>query len=332
MNYNDIIANLKKRIYHPVYFLTGDEPYYIDAISDFIEENILNEGEREFNQLVIYGRDTNVPTIVSNCKRYPMMASHFVVSVREAQDIDDFEGLEQYLEKPLDSTILVISYKYKKFDGRTKLAKKLKEKGVFFESPKIYDNKIPDWITAYLKGKSASITPKASILLNEFLGTNLGKIVNELDKMLINLKAGVAIDEAIIEQNIGISKDYNVFELQKAIGQKNILKANMIIHYFSANLKENPLLKVIPFLYQYFIKLMIYHQLTDKSQQNAATALGVHPFTVREYEEAARNLGFDKLTRIISILREYDLRAKGLNNESTSEGELMREMVYKILH
>lgn len=332
MNYNDIIANLKKRIYRPVYFLTGDEPYYIDAISDFIEDNILNEGEREFNQLVLYGRDTDAHTIVSNCKRYPMMASHFVVSVREAQDIDDFDGLEQYLEKPLDSTILVISYKYKKFDGRTKLARKLKEKGVYFESPKIYDNKIPDWITAYLKGKSASITPKASILLTEFLGNNLGKIVNELDKMLINLKAGVVIDDALIEQNIGISKDYNVFELQKAIGQKNIRKANMIIHYFSANLKENPLLKVIPFLYQYFIKLMIYHQLTDKSQQNAATALEVNPFFVKEYQEAASNISFDKLSNFVSVLREYDLRAKGLNNESTSEGELMREMVYKILH
>jgi len=332
MNHNDILTNLKKRIFHPVYLLTGEEPYYIDVISDYIEENILNESEQEFNQLVLYGRDTDMASIISNCKRYPMMASHFVVSVREAQEIDSFEGLEQYLEKPLDSTILVISYKYKKFDGRTKLAKKIKEKGILFESPKIYDNKIPDWITNYLKDRSYSITPKASILLTEFLGTNLGKIVNELDKMLINLREGAVVDEDAIERNIGISKDYNIFELQRALGQKNILKANMIVRYFAANLKENPLLKVIPILHGYFVKLMIFHQLTDKSQQNVAAALGVHPFVVREYQEAGRNISFGKLTEIISILREYDLRGKGLNNESTPEGELMREMVYKILH
>lgn len=332
MNYNDIIANLKKRIYHPVYFLTGEEPYYIDAISGYIEDNVLTESEREFNQLILYGRDTDMPAVISNCKRYPMMSSHFVVSVREAQEIENFDGLEQYLEKPLQSTILVISYKYKKFDGRTKLAKKLKEKGLFFESPKIYENKIPDWIAAYLKDRSCSIAPKASIMLTEFLGTNLGKLANELDKILISLKPGSVITEEIVEQNIGISKDFNVFELQKAIGQKDILKANMIVRYFAANPKENPLQKVIPILHQYFVKLMIYHQLTDKSQQNVASALGVHPFVVKEFQDAARKLDFEKLTNIISILREYDLRGKGLNNESTSEGELMKEMLYKIMH
>lgn len=332
MNYQEIIANLKKRIFHPIYFLTGEEPYYIDEIADYIEDHILNENEREFNQIVLYGRDTDMPSVVSNCKRYPMMASHFVVIVREAQDLNSFEGLEQYLEKPLDSTILTICYKYKKFDKRTKLARKLKEKGVFFESPKIYDNKIPDWINNYLKEKGHRITPKASILLTEFLGNNLGKIFNELNKILINLKEGTEIDENNIEQNIGISKDFNVFELQKALGQKNILKANQIVKYFAANPKENPLLKIIPILHQFFVKLMIYNQLKDKSQQSVAAALGVHPFIAREYIEAGRNLKMSKLSEIISVLREYDLRAKGLNNESTTEGELMREMVYKILH
>lgn len=332
MNFQDIILNLKKRIFHPVYLLTGDEPYFIDEISGFIEEHILDENEKEFNQIVLYGRDTDMPSIISQCKRYPMMASHFVVVVREAQELDKLDGLEQYLEHPLQSSILVLCYKYKKFDKRTKLAKKLREKGILFESPRIYDNKIPDWIIGYLKNKSYAITPKASIMLSDFLGTNLGKIVNELDKIIINLKQGDTIDENIIEQNIGISKDFNVFELQKAIGQNNILKANMIIRYFAANPKENPLLKIIPILNQYFVKLMIYHQLKDKSQQNVAAALGVHPFMVKEYQEAAKNLGFGKLSRVISILREYDMRAKGLNNESTPESELMREMVYKILH
>lgn len=332
MNYHEIIANLKKRIFHPVYLLTGDEPYYIDAIADFIEEKILPENEREFNQLVVYGRDTDMQAIISNCKRYPMMASHFVLVVREAQELDNYEGLEQYLEKPLASTILVFCHKYKKFDGRTKLAKRIKELGVFFDSPKIYDNKIPDWIVNYLKERSFNITPKASMLLTEFLGNNLGKIVNELEKMLINLRPGTLIDEVIIEENIGLSKDFNVFELQKAIGQKNILKANMIVRYFAANLKENPLLKVIPILNQYFLKLMIIHQLADKSPKSVAAAIGVHPFLAGEYLEASRKLSFEKLRGIISILHEYDLRIKGINNESTPEGELMREMLYKIMH
>ncbi len=332
MKHQEIIANLKKRIFHPVYLLTGDEPYYIDSIADFIEENILSENEREFNQLVLYGRDTNMQAIISNCKRYPMMASHFVVVVREAQELDNYDGLEQYLEKPLASTILVFCHKYKKFDGRTRLAKKIKEQGVFFDSPKIYDNKIPDWIVNYLKERSFNISPKASMLLTEFLGNNLGKIVNELEKMIINLRPGTLIDEVIIEENIGLSKDFNVFELQKAIGQRNILKANLIVRYFAANLKENPLLKVVPILNQYFLKLMIIHQLTDKSPKSVAAAIGVHPFLAGEYLEASRKLSFEKLRGIVSILREYDLRAKGINNESTPEGELMREMLYKILH
>lgn len=278
MNYNDIIANLKKRIFHPVYMLTGEEPYYIDLIAEFIETNTLNENEREFNQLILYGRDTNIPSIISNCKRFPMMASHFVVIVREAQDLESFDGLEKYLEKPLESTILVLCYKYKKFDGRTKLGRKIKEKGFYFESPKIYDDKIPDWIVAYLKTRSFSITPKVGMLLTEYLGSNLGKIANELDKMLINLKPGSEINENVIERYIGVSKDYNVFELQRAIAQRNILKANMIVNYFVANLKENALLKIIPMLYQYFVKVMIFHQLTDKSTQSIASALGINPF------------------------------------------------------
>lgn len=332
MTYQEIISNLKKRIFHPVYLLTGDESYFIDKISDFIAENILTETEREFNQAILYGRDTTMPAIISHCKRYPMMASHYVVIVREAQELDNMEGLEQYLEKPLESTILAICYKYKKFDGRTKLAKKIKERGILFESPKIYENKIPDWIAEYLKNRSFTLTPRAGILLTEFLGTNLGKIANELDKMLINLKAGATVTEEVIEQYIGVSKDYNVFELQKAVAQKDFLKANRIVNYFCANLKENALLKVIPMLYQYFIKVMIYHQLTDKSQQGIAKALSIHPFVTKEYQEAGRNLGYDKLKQNISVLRVYDLRAKGINNESTTEGELMREMVYKLMH
>jgi len=332
MTYNEIISNLKKRIFHPVYFLTGEEPYFIDEISSFIENSILDESEREFNQIVLYGRDTDMKSVINNCKRYPMMASHFVVIVREAQDLDDLEGLEKYLEKPLESTVLVLSYKYKKVDGRTALSKKIKDKAVFFESPRIYDNKIPDWITTFLKGRNYGISPKASFMLAEYLGAQLGKIVNELEKLMINLKEGSVIDESIIEQNIGISKDFNVFELQNAFMKKDVLKANMIVKYFAANPKENPLLKVVPIVYGFFLKVLMYQQLPDKSQQNAARELGINPFFVKDYQEAARHYSFDKLVHIIAVMREYDLRGKGINNDSAEDGELMREMIYKIMH
>ena len=332
MTYSEILNNLKKQIYHPVYLLTGEESYYIDLLTDFFELNILNETEREFNLHILYGKDTNISAVLSNCKRYPMMASHVVLIVREAQDIGSFEGLDLYLENPPKSTILVLCYKNKKFDLRTKAGKKIKEKGVFFDSPKIYDNKIPDWITAYLKERSFSISPKIGLLLSEYLGNNLRKIANELDKMLLNLKSGSEINEDTIERHIGISKDYNIFELQDAIAENNILKANMIVYYFIANLKENPLLKIIPILYQYFIKIMKLHQLADKSPQSIASALGVSPFFTKDYIKAAKNLSFQKLAENISILREYDMRIKGIDNESTSEGELMKEMIYKIMH
>ncbi|MDP2422859.1 MAG: DNA polymerase III subunit delta [Bacteroidales bacterium] len=332
MTFQEIISNLRKRIFHTVYLLTGDEPYYIDEIAGFVEKNVLSPEEREFNQLVFYGRDTNMPSVISHCKRYPMIASHFVVIVREAQDLESLEGLESYLAKPLASTILVLCYKYKKFDGRTKLAKKIKEKAIFFESAKLYDNKIPGWIETYLQQNGMKVTPKAAEIMAEYLGSDLGKIVNELQKLLINLAPGTIINDVLVEQNIGISKDFNVFEFQKALGHKNIFKANLIANYFAANPRENHILKIIPILYYYFLKLMIYHQLDNKNDDNAAKALGVNPFILKDYKLAAQHYDLQKLGSIIGLLRQYDLRAKGVDNESTSDGELLKEMVYKILH
>jgi len=332
MTFDQIIGNLKNKIYHPVYFLTGEEPYYIDEISDYIEKNVLSESEKEFNQSVIYGRDTHVPAIISAAKRYPMMSSHQVVIIKEAQYVDKIETMLPYIEKPLDSTLLVVNYKYKKVDGRTSFSKLLTKNGVLFESKKFYENQVPVWINDYVRQKGFRISPKATAMLTEFLGTDLSKIVNEISKLILNIPEKAEINETLVEQNIGISKDFNIFELQNAIGTRNILKANRIATYFAANPKENPMVKTVIMLFSYFTKIMIYHQLTDKSKNNVASALSVNPNFVKDYEIAARNYNLKKLIPIITLMREYDLKAKGVNNISTDDGELLREMLFKIMH
>lgn len=332
MKFEQILNDLKNKIYYPIYFLGGEEAYYIDEISDFIEKNILTDTEKEFNQSVIYGRETDVPSIISYAKRYPMMANYQVVIIKEAQYVDKIEDLLPYFENPLDSTLLVINYKYKKIDKRKAFFKRITKKGVLYESPKIYDNKIPAWITEYVNKKGYRITPKSCILLAEFLGSDLGKIVNEIGKLILNIPENAEINDELIERNIGISKDFNIFELQNAIGKKDVFKANQIAWYFGANPKENPLIKTITILYGYFSKLMIYHQLKDKSQNSVAAALSVHPFFVKDYQAAARNYTYAKLTRIISYLREYDLKSKGVNNISITDGELLKELLFKIMH
>ncbi len=332
MKFNEIITDLKNKIYYPVYFLTGEEPFYIDEISSYIEKNVLSEDEKEFNQTVIYGRETDVPTIVSYAKRFPMMSNYQVVIVKEAQQINKIEELAPYIENPLKSTLLVICYKYRKFDKRTTFASKIKKNSVLFESAKLYDNKIPDWINDNLKQKGYSITPKASFLLSEYLGTDLSKISNEISKLIINLPENTQITDVHIEENIGISKDFNVFELQKTLGKKNVYKSNQIINYFAANPKENPIVKIIWILYIFFSKLLIYHQLKDRSRNNIASALSISPYFVYDYENAAKNYSFEKLSKIISYLREYDVKSKGVGNISAKDGELMKELVFKILH
>lgn len=349
MEFNDIMSELKKRVYRPVYFLMGEEPYFIDIISDYIESNVLDEMGKEFNQTVLYGRDVTAADIIGAAKRFPMMSEHQVIIVKEAQNIRDLvakekEGekqkdkekaklpFESYLENPQKSTILVICYKYKTIDKRTSIAKFIEKNAVLFDSKKIYDNQVPAWINNYLKGKEFTIGPKASALLTEYLGTNLSKVSNELDKLIINLppKSEITIDH--IETNIGISKDYNVFELQNAIGKKEVLKANRIINYFAANDKEHPLVMTVASLYGYFCKLLSYHFVADKSKANLASAMGVNPFFLSDYERAAKSYSVDKLRRIFAYLREYDLKSKGVENGSVTEGELLKELLFKILH
>ena len=331
--YEEIISDLKKRIFKPVYFLAGEEPYYIDLITDYIQDKVLPEDEKAFNQIILYGDDTNIPAVIDTARRFPMMASHQVLIIREAQSLKKIEDLIVYLEKPLLSTILVFSYKYKTIDKRTKLYKSLETRAVYFESVKLRDYHIPAWIERYLMGKGIKTDPSASAMLTEYLGTDLHKIVNELDKLIITLPAGKPfITTALIEKNIGISKDYNNFELQKAIGEKNILKANMIVHYFADNPKDNPITLSIASLFGFFSKLLTYHYLTDKSKNNVASVLKVNPFFVKEYENSAVKYNVSKTVQIISLLRTYDMKSKGFNDPGTDPGDLLKELVFRILH
>ena len=331
-SFEEILNNLKNKIYFPIYFLYGEEAFFIDEISELIENNVLNEMEKEFNLTIIYGKDTNIPLLISYARRYPMMANYQVIIVKEAQDIDKIEELAVYVENPMNSTLLVLCYKYEKIDGRKTFFKNIQKTGVLFESARLYDDKIPEWIRNYISSRKYSITPRACTLLSEYLGNDLSKIVNEIGKLIINIPPGQEISEDYIEKNIGISKDFNVFELQKALGRKDIFKANQIIRHFASNLKENPLVKTIPILYGFFSKVLIFHKLQDKSKFNAASALSVNPYFIPDYQVAAKNYTVAKLASVISTLRTYDGKAKGVDNISANDGELMKEMIFIILH
>ena len=332
MTYDQILSDIHKRNFAPFYFLTGEEPYFIDMISDTIENEALDEADRAFNQIVLYGRDVDVETIANHARSFPMMGERMVVIVKEAQDVKDLEKFEAYLDTIPETTLLVFAYKYKKFDKRKTLAKKIDKMGVWFESKKLYDSNIPGWIQNYLKADGYSITPKATQMLSDFLGTDLHKIANELKKLTIALPKNKSIDDVDVERNIGISKDYNVFELQNAIGTRDVLKANRIVNYFGDNGKDNPLLVTAITLYGYFAKLIKVHCAQDKSQGNLASVLGVNPFFVKDYLTAARNYPPQVCIRNISILREFDLKSKGYESGETIEKDLYREMIFKLMH
>ena len=332
MNYEDILANLRNKIYHPIYFLMGEESYFIDQITDYIAKNVLTEAEQGFNQHVLYGKDTDVDTIITHARRFPMMANHQVIIVKEAQNIKKIEELEPYINAPLTSTILVINYKYKTIDKRKSFSKQLAKKGVLFESKKIYENQLPAWINSYLGSHGHSIEPQAGAMLAEYLGTDLSKVSNELNKLIISLPETTKITPEHIEKNIGISKDFNIFELQNALGEKDVLKTNQIINYFAANPGSNPVTRTIASLYFFFMKILTYHFLEDKSPNAVASSLQISPFFVRSYVAASKKYPIRKVVEIIAVLREYDMKSKGMGNVSASPGDLQREMIYKILH
>ena len=333
MTYEQILKDLENKKYFPIYFLMGEESYFIDEITDYISENVLDESEKTFNQITFYGKDTDFASIINTAKKFPMMSNHQVVIIKEAQNIKNIDDLIYYIDSPQKSTLLVINYKYGKLNKNKKVYKALQKNAILFESNKLYDNKIPQWINDYLAKTKYAITPDAVMLLVDFAGNGLSKIAKELDKLIITLPQNQnTINKQHIEANIGISKDYNNFELHKALAKKNVLKANRIINYFSNNQKNNPINVTITSLYFYFSKVLAYHFINDKSKNKVASVLRIHPFFVTEYASAAKIYNPSKLVGIISLLREYDLKSKGVNNNSTSPGELLRELIYKILH
>ncbi|KGE15700.1 DNA polymerase III subunit delta [Sphingobacterium deserti] len=336
MNVNAILADIKKRKFSPVYLLHGDESYYIDLITDSLENKVLTDAQKGFDQTILYGKDSTIINIVNAAKRYPMMSDHQLIIIKEAQDLkwkSEEELLLKYLEHLTPSTILVIAYKYGKFDKRKKIYKAFEKAGVVIESAKLYDNKIGEWIVDQFRSADRNIHPQAAAMMADYLGTDLSKIANEIDKLLLNVPKHQEVQALHIEQNIGISKDFNVFELQSALAKRNTVRAIQIVDYFVANPKSNPLPMVIGNLGTYFTKILKYHYLPDKSPQVAAKQLGVHTFFLKEYEAAARNFNRKKTFSIIHHLSVYDLKTKGMDvGPFTDSGDILRELIFKILN
>ena len=328
-----IVNDIKAGNIKPIYFLMGEESYYIDKLSDYIEEKVLSEDEKGFNQTVLYGRDVTIEDIVSTAKRYPMMAERQVVIVKEAQDLSrTIDKIESYAENPMPTTVLVICYKYKTLDKRKKVTKLLAKNGIVYESKKLYENQVGDWIKRVLSGKKYSIEPKANAMLVEFLGTDLSKINNELEKLQIILPKGSTITPHHIEENIGFSKDFNVFELRKAIGDKNQLKAYTIADNFAQNPKDNPMVVTTSLVFSFFVQLLKYHGLKDKNPNNVAKVLGVNPFFLKDYDIALKNYPMRKVSQIVGSLRDIDVKSKGVGANALPQSDLLKEMLFKIFN
>lgn len=332
--YEVIARDLKNRIYKPVYYLMGEESYYIDKISEYIAQTVLTDEEKEFNLTVVYGSDTDVATIINAAKRYPMMAERQVVIVKEAQQLKNIEELVYYVQKPLQSTILVLCHKNGTIDRRKKLAAEVEKVGVLFESKKLKEAQLPGFITSYLKRKSVDIEPKASEMMAEFVGADLNRMAGELDKLVITLPQGVTrVSPEQIELNIGVSKDYNNYELRSALVAKDVLKANKIIKYFEENPKTNPIQMTLSVLFGFFSNLMLAYYAPEKTEQGIAAQLGLRsPWQAREYIMAMRQYSGVKVMQIIGEIRYCDARSKGVGNSSLSDGDLLRELIYVILH
>lgn len=334
VTYEEIVRNLKNGVYSPVYFLMGEEDYYIDRISDYLIDRVLTEAEKEFNLTVLYGSDTDIATVINTAKRYPMMSNYQVVVIKEAQNLRNIEELAYYLQKPLLSTVLVFCYKHGSLDRRKKITAEIEKTGVLFESKKLKDAQLPGFISSYLKRKQIEIDPKASEMMAEFVGTDLSRMSGELEKLIITLPGGQKrITPELIERNIGISKDYNNFELRNALIAKDIFKANQIVKYFEENPKNNPLQVTLAVLFNFFANLMLAYYAPEKTDQGIAAQLGLRsPWQARDYMIAMQRYSGVKVMQIIGAIRECDARSKGIGNPSTSDGELLRSLVYQILH
>ena len=328
-----IINDIKSGNIKPIYFLMGEEPYYIDKITEYLEEHLLTEDEKGFNQMVLYGRDTTIDDIVANAKRYPMMAERQVVIVKEAQELSrTIDQLEKYAENPQPTTVLVFAYKYKTLDKRKKVTKTLEKNGLVYDSKKMYENQVGQWIKRVLQGRGYDIEPKAMAMLVEFLGNDLSRIANELTKLEIILPKGSTITPNHIEENIGFSKDFNVFEFRKAIGEKNQFKAYQIANYFAQNQKDNPIVMTNGLVFSFFSALLQYHGLKDKSPSNAAKILKVSPYFVNDYIAAAHNYPMKKVSTIVGKLRDIDVKSKGVGANALPQGDLLKEMLVNIFN
>lgn len=336
-SYQQIAKHLKAREYAPVYLLHGDEPYYIDKISDEIEANVLTDAEKGFNQTIVYGKDVDVAALLNHARRFPMMSDKQVVIVKEAQVVSDLlkedgiKMMEGYLQNPLPSTILVFNYKHKTLDKRTKLAKAFEKYAVVMESKKLYENQVADWVFAYVKEKGFTIGEKAAFLLSQYIGNNLERLSHEIDKILINFKEPLRIETGHIQKYVGISKEYNAFELQKAIATQDMPMAIRIANYFEANPKNNPLLPVISTIYSLFSKLLIVHKEDNKSDNHIASVLGIHRFFAGEYTLAARNYPIPKVIENIGHIRQADLASKSIGTGTITQGQVLRELIYKLM-
>ncbi|MEM7552248.1 MAG: DNA polymerase III subunit delta [Bacteroidota bacterium] len=334
---DEVLKNLRSNVYVPFYFLQGDEPYYIDLISDFIEKNALSEDQKSFNQIILYGRDVSMTDVLSNARRFPMMSERQVVMVKEAQEMGDLkrqeasEMLSGYAKNPVPSTILVFCHKYKTLDGRKGLAKDIDKLGILVTTKKMYDNQLAGWIGKYVESKGFKIDLKAQQMVADFVGNDLERIVNEFDKLLTNFKEKIEITPEHIQRFIGISKEYNPFELQRAISSRNVTKANEIVKYYASNPKNNPVLPLITVLYSFFSKLLVLHSASDKSERRLASSLKVNPYFVKEYISASRNYPLGKTAGNIGHIRQADLQLKGFSG-NISEGDVLKELVYKLMH
>lgn len=334
-SHEEIIANVRKKIFHPLYLLEGEEPYFIDVVSEFMEKNILPESEQSFNQTVLYGKETNALDIRTRAMNYPMFSNNQVIIVKEAQELKKWEDLEPYFEKPVKTTVLVLCHKHKNFDKRTKAAKAIASNGVIMTSKKLYENHLPGFVEDVVSQHQLKMDSRAVNLLVEYVGNDLSRLVHELEKLKLNLKGRKEITVDDIELNIGISKEYNTFELNKALAYKDVAKANRIVDYFTANPKSNPMVLTLGSLQSYFSKICLVVQSKLKNDKDIAELIGINAYNrtaLEEYKAASRNFSIEQVETVFGLLHEYDLRTKGVNDAGTKEGALLKELVYKILH
>lgn len=331
MSVEKIITEWKRKSFKPVYWLEGEEEYFIDKAVDFAEHHILNESEASFNLTIFYGKDANWPDVVNACRRYPMFAERQVVLLKEAQQMRDLEKLESYIENPLLSTVFVVSYKEKKLDARKKFTKLVKEKGVLLTTKKMYESQLPEWTSNMLQEKGLTITQKGLALLIEHIGNDLTRIENEVDKINVNLGKRTNITEDDIENYIGVSKEFNVFELQSALAAKDIPRSIRIIQYFESNPKAAPIQLVLPSLYSFFSKVFMIFGAGTKDEKTIATNIGVNPFFMKEYMQAARIYSYPGVEKALLLLHQYNLRSVGVGDAGTEDASLLKELVVKIL-